>query len=84
MSIEMTGLYYYGEDLVSVLILNMIEQLSHEQGISIVMNTHYPTNPEHCTGLDSIRQKSRNTASFMPELLVIPYLDRRRTVHSPK
>ena len=27
-----------------ILVLDMIEKLSHEEGISAVMNTHYPTN----------------------------------------
>ena len=27
-----------------ILVLNMIERLSHQEGISAIMNTHYPTN----------------------------------------
>lgn len=35
-----TGLDFHNQ----ILVLNMIERLSHEEGISAIMNTHYPTN----------------------------------------
>ena len=35
-----TGLDFHNQ----ILVLNMIERLAHEEGISAVMNTHYPTN----------------------------------------
>ena len=35
-----TGLDFHNQ----ILVLNMIEKLSHEDGISAIMNTHYPTN----------------------------------------
>lgn len=35
-----TGLDFHNQ----ILVLDMIEKLSHEEGISAVMNTHYPTN----------------------------------------
>ena len=35
-----TGLDFHNQ----ILVLNMIEKLAHEEGISAVMNTHYPTN----------------------------------------
>lgn len=35
-----TGLDSYNQ----ILVLNMIERLAHEEGISAIMNTHYPTN----------------------------------------
>lgn len=35
-----TGLDFHNQ----ILVLNMIEKLSHEEGISAIMNTHYPTN----------------------------------------
>lgn len=35
-----TGLDFHNQ----ILVLNMIERLAHEEGISAIMNTHYPTN----------------------------------------
>ena len=35
-----TGLDFHNQ----ILVLDMIERLSHEEGISAIMNTHYPTN----------------------------------------
>lgn len=35
-----TGLDFHNQ----ILVLNMIDRLSHEDGISAIMNTHYPTN----------------------------------------
>lgn len=35
-----TGLDFHNQ----ILILNMIERLAHEEGISAIINTHYPTN----------------------------------------
>ena len=35
-----TGLDFHNQ----ILVLNMIEKISHEEGISAIMNTHYPTN----------------------------------------
>ena len=35
-----TGLDFHNQ----ILVLNMIEKLAHEDGISAIMNTHYPTN----------------------------------------
>jgi iron complex transport system ATP-binding protein len=35
-----TGLDFHNQ----ILVLNMIEWLAHEEGISAIMNTHYPTN----------------------------------------
>ena len=35
-----TGLDFHNQ----LLVLNMIERLAHEEGISAIMNTHYPTN----------------------------------------
>ena len=35
-----TGLDFHNQ----ILVLNMVEQLAHESGISAIMNTHYPTN----------------------------------------
>lgn len=35
-----TGLDFHNQ----ILVLNMIERLSHEDGISAIINTHYPTN----------------------------------------
>ena len=35
-----TGLDFHNQ----ILVLDMIERLAHEEGISAVMNTHYPTN----------------------------------------
>ena len=35
-----TGLDFHNQ----ILVLNMIEKLAHEEGISAIMNTHYPTN----------------------------------------
>lgn len=35
-----TGLDFHNQ----ILVLNMIEHLAHEEGISAIMNTHYPTN----------------------------------------
>lgn len=35
-----TGLDFHNQ----ILVLNMVERLAHEEGISAIMNTHYPTN----------------------------------------
>ena len=35
-----TGLDFHNQ----ILVLNMVERLAHESGISAIMNTHYPTN----------------------------------------
>ena len=35
-----TGLDFHNQ----ILVLNMIERLAHQEGISAIMNTHYPTN----------------------------------------
>ena len=35
-----TGLDFHNQ----ILVLNMVEKLAHEDGISAIMNTHYPTN----------------------------------------
>lgn len=35
-----TGLDFHNQ----ILVLNMVEKLAHEEGISAIMNTHYPTN----------------------------------------
>lgn len=35
-----TGLDFHNQ----ILVLNLIERLAHEEGISAIMNTHYPTN----------------------------------------
>ncbi len=35
-----TGLDFHNQ----ILVLNMIQRLAHEEGISAIMNTHYPTN----------------------------------------
>ena len=35
-----TGLDFHNQ----ILVLNLVERLAHESGISAIMNTHYPTN----------------------------------------
>ena len=37
-----TGLDFHNQ----ILVLNMVEKLAHEDGISAIMNTHYPTNAD--------------------------------------
>lgn len=88
-----TGLDFHNQ----ILVLNMIERLAHEDGISAVMNTHYPTNALavsdnalminrsgtfFCGPTEQVLTENNISRSFDVEVVVNEFRYRNRSIKS--